>query len=130
MVSPDEYGYVHYEQWILEEFRVDPDPVYNHFPMYEEKKDHYNYLYLDPRVLRRMGGCSGEPEQEELFNFYEFVRSIFYVGKGRNDRAISHLQEVKKIIGKPDMQVSIRRRYKNGLHYLRANKLKYMIYVS
>ena len=130
MVSPDEYGYARYERRILKEFRV--DPVDDYFPMYKEKKDHYNYLYLDPRVLCMIDGCSGEPEQEELFKFYKFVKSVFYIGKGRSNRAIAHLRETRKKLDRHiiDVSISTSRHYSNLLYYLSTKKHKYLPYVS
>jgi hypothetical protein len=75
-------------------------PFKNHFPTYKESKHHYNYLYLDPRVL-----YVGDPEQE-LFNFITFVRSIFYVGKGTGDRAMAHLRETRNELNKSVLGIS------------------------
>ena len=101
MVSPDEYGYARYERRILKEFRV--DPVDDYFPMYKEKKDHYNYL-----------------------------KSVFYIGKGRSNRAIAHLRETRKILDRHiiDVSISTSRHYSNLLYYLSTKKHKYLPYVS
>ena len=95
VVSIDEYA--QFEQKMSCEFHSEPQS--NHFPTYKESKDHYNYLYLDPRVLCRMGTYVGDPEQE-LFNFYMFVRSVFYIGEGKGGRAMAHLQETRKEVKK------------------------------
>jgi hypothetical protein len=95
IVSIDEY--VQLEPEMSCEFRS--DPLRNHFPTYDESKHHYNYLYLDPRVL-----YVGDPEQE-LFNFITFVRSIFYIGKGTGDRAMEHLHKTRKELNKSVLSV-------------------------
>ena len=89
------HEYARYEQRMLSQFRSDPQN--GDAPLYQEKKYYYDYLYLDPRVLRRMARYD-QPELEELFNFYIFVSSIFYIGKGMGNRAVAHLQETRRTV--------------------------------
>ena len=119
---------------MLSQFRSDPQNGYT--PLYQEKKYYYDYLYLDPRVLCRMARYD-QPELEELFNFYIFVSSIFYIGKGMGNRAVAHLQEtrrtVKGCIG--IVPAAVRRGwYQNDgiLQFLRgkAKQPLYRLYVS
>ena len=126
MATLDEYA--EYEQWMLREFRSDPQN--SHFPAYEEKKNYYDYLYLDPRVLCRMSKYP-EPEQEELFNFYIFVRSIFYIGKGKGERTIAHLRDTRRTVNSLiDIDISHRYFYNVILRLLGSRRHLYEAFVS
>ena len=51
----------------------------------------YNYLYLDPRVLRE---DFHNEQPEDATNFHCFLKSVFYIGKGTNKRAtVTHLKD-------------------------------------
>jgi len=49
-------------------------------------RNHYNYLYLDPR--------------RNISNILDFIASIFYVGKGKDDRMRDHCKETADYLKK------------------------------
>lgn len=70
-------------------------------------------------------GNQVNPEAKEMYNFREFVQSIFYIGKGKNRRAMQHLQEAKGILNKClDIPISIQHRYYKVLHCINVKLTK------
>ena len=124
--------YAQFERRMLSEFRSDPQ---NHdIPLYHERKYYYDYLYLDPRVLRTMEKYE-EPRLEELLNFWIFVQSIFYIGKGMGNRAMAHLHETRRIVeAEEHMDIDQIQRgqyqYDTLLHILRNGRHLYQDHVS
>eukprot|EP00794_Sanderia_malayensis_P010155 gene10155-11192_t len=59
------------------------------------QKTSFNYVLLDPRVTVNLRGRSQYLTDAEIFRC--FVRSVFYVGKGKESRPYGHLHEAIKM---------------------------------
>jgi len=55
------------------------------------QKKSFNYLLLDPRVISGLADRSRNLSEREKFSC--FVRSVFYVGKGKESRPYEHLRD-------------------------------------
>ena len=59
----------------------------------------FNYLLIDPRSLKHSHDESfsfvsvNHPPRSDLSKFEEFIKAIFYIGKGQGKRPLSHLYE-------------------------------------
>jgi hypothetical protein len=81
------------------------DTLRNHSDLIEkEEVSFFCYLIIDPTMLPEAVNCS----------FRQFVRSIFYVGKGNRSRPLQHLVEAhcrrRKLVDDPSQQVWFRLR--------------------
>ena len=59
------------------------------------QKTSFNYLLLDPRVISPLADKSRNLNDTEKFSC--FIRSIFYVGKGKESRPYEHLHDAVKM---------------------------------
>merc|ERR1711933_322101 len=65
------------------------------------KKNYYTYILLDPRILNNLQKRSQKPTKlsnKDIIS--QFVKSIFYIGKGTKLRSNSHIVETFKKSGK------------------------------
>ena len=58
-------------------------------------RDFFNYLLLDPRKTCNLSQAASEPQDKkmEASLFVKFIKAIFYIGKGKNNRPFMHLYE-------------------------------------
>ena len=65
------------------------------------KQTYFTYLLLDPRLTNNLPSqaASMEPQQINTILFKEFIKAIFYVGKGQGSRPHDHLYEAAKKYG-------------------------------
>lgn len=61
-------------------------------------RDFFNYLLLDPRKTRNLSEDAQEAtalqdKKTQLSLFAKFIKAIFYIGKGKNNRPYMHLYE-------------------------------------
>lgn len=59
-------------------------------------KSYFNYLLVDPRISLGEGRTSTVPSMDSKFDcrmFLNFVKGIFYIGKGHGKRPLMHLYE-------------------------------------
>ncbi|XP_017108613.2 ankyrin repeat and LEM domain-containing protein 1 [Drosophila bipectinata] len=56
----------------------------------------YNYLLLDPRVTNKLSERANHLHKMDVW--YTFLRSIFYVGKGKSLRPLVHLNQAKQVM--------------------------------
>lgn len=52
----------------------------------KDKKVHYTYIYLDGKILNNLSDCK----------FVEFIESIIYIEKGKDDRMTQHAHPAKR----------------------------------
>jgi len=80
------------------------DLLQNLTPTGRTSKSFYNYLLLDPRIIKRVN-FSGNHLKSDVINspdkFETFLRSIFYIGKGCGRRPIQHLVDAKARLSTP-----------------------------
>lgn len=57
-------------------------------------KDYYTYLLIDPELLimKKIEGSN-----QMIFRFSDFIRGIYYVGKGTKDRVMSYAEKATKL---------------------------------
>lgn len=63
-------------------------------------KSFYNYLLLDPKVIKKVNFSGTYLKSDVIKNpekFETFLRSVFYIGKGCGKRPIQHLVDAKEI---------------------------------
>ncbi|CAL8089790.1 unnamed protein product [Orchesella dallaii] len=74
------------------------DLLQNATPTTNHSKSFYNYLLLDPKIIKRQN-FSGNHLKTGVINssekFEKFLLSIFYIGKGCGKRPVQHLVEAK-----------------------------------
>ncbi|XP_032306442.1 ankyrin repeat and LEM domain-containing protein 1 [Drosophila ananassae] len=58
--------------------------------------NYFNYLLLDPRVTNKLSERAGHLHKMDVW--YTFLRSIFYVGKGKALRPLVHLKQAKQVL--------------------------------
>ena len=65
------------------------------------KQTYFTYLLLDPRLTNNLPSqaASMDPQQINTILFKEFIKAIFYVGKGQGSRPHDHLYEAAKKYG-------------------------------
>lgn len=58
-------------------------------------RDFFNYLLLDPRKTCNLSQAASEAQDKktEVSLFVKFIKAIFYIGKGKNNRPYMHLYE-------------------------------------
>lgn len=75
------------------------DFLQNATPTANTSKSFYNYLLLDPRVLKKTN-FSGNHLKAGIINngekFLKFLESVFYIGKAHGKRPLQHLVEAKQ----------------------------------
>lgn len=62
----------------------------------DASKSFFNYLLVDPRISLGQGRPSSVPDMDTKFDtnrFMNFVKDIFYIGKGHGKRPLMHLYE-------------------------------------
>ncbi|XP_034478499.1 ankyrin repeat and LEM domain-containing protein 1 [Drosophila innubila] len=62
----------------------------------QSKRVYFNYLLLDPRITN--GLKQRARRMHRLDVWLTFLRSIFYVGKGKSSRPYVHLREAQKLL--------------------------------
>jgi hypothetical protein len=86
---------------IVEWGNLKVDLLQNLTPTAKMSKSFYNYLLLDPKILKK-ANFSGNHLKSGVINssdkFETFLRSVFYIGKGCGRRPIQHLVDAKKLL--------------------------------
>lgn len=58
--------------------------------------NYFNYVLLDPRVTNKLSERASQLHKMDVW--YTFLRSIFYVGKGKALRPLVHLKQAKQVL--------------------------------
>ena len=65
------------------------------FLSFRNQKTSFNYILFDPRVTGNLQEKAKTLSETEIFRC--FIRSIFYVGKGKESRPYEHLHDAMKM---------------------------------
>lgn len=88
----------------------------DYFERSSQSKVYFTYLLLDPRVTQNLVDQARDQEDLRLNwrLFEQFVRAIFYIGKGQGNRPFMHLYEAALLNGRTPFKRSGERSAKLG----------------
>ena len=83
--------------------------VFVEFRSKGQAKTFFNYLLIDPTVIKSLDSTLLNHDGSEHDMFQSFVEAIFYVGKGKCLRSFQHLKDAKRGVSGKKKPIQVRR---------------------
>ena len=103
-----------------------------------QAKTFFNYLLIDPTVIKSLDSTLLNHDGSEHDMFQSFVEAIFYVGKGKCLRSFQHLKDAKRGVSEKKKSIQVRIRtflyiYKKNIksiHFLKIMSSQYEVLID
>ena len=82
--------------------------VFVEFRSKGQAKTFFNYLLIDPTVIKSLDSTLLNHNGSEHDMFQSFVEAIFYVGKGKCLRSFQHLKDAKRGVSEKKKPIQVR----------------------
>ena len=110
--------------------------VFVGFRSKRQEKTFFNYLLIDPTVIKSLDSTLLNHDGSEHDMFQGFVEAIFYVGKGKCLRSFQHLKDAKRGVSEKKKPIQVRRNisiYKKNIksiHFLKIVSSQYEVLIN